>query len=528
MAVTNLAEMAEDSAQRLGERDYFEIDGEKFTNLKLLDMGRRMQSALAGLGMKRGKRAVVLMMNHALVYPTFQGIFRTGATAIPVMPQAAAAELRYVLADTEADMVVTDVERLPTVREAVAGLPHVQHVLVQGGVDNREASPPELRLDDLIQSPPETKLPNIDPSDVAVMLYSSGTTGRPKGVLLSHANLLASAEAVLESAVLDSWEGPRITLSAMPIAHIFGVAIMSDLMMMPESLPAESKLIQMRWFDPERFMELIQEHKCTTIAAVPTILAVMLHHPAAGKYDLSSLREVIVGGAPLPVELGQAFAKRYPCRVREIYGLTEASGLGTSNRRTEAFRAGSAGRAYCNTELSIQNDNDQILPTCERGEICLRGPIVMLGYHNRPDETAKVICDGWLHTGDVGYLDDDGFLFVVDRKKDMIIRGGENIFPAELEAVLHEHPAVAEAAVVGVPDEIYGESVVAFVVPKPGTNPTEGELIEHVGSQVAKFKAPSRVHFLPTLPKGGIGKILRRELRDKAAAMGSTNVGQTG
>ena len=527
MAVTNLAELAEASAARLGERNFFEIDGEKYTNLQLLDMSRRMQTALQQIGMGRGKRAVVLMMNHVLVYPTLQGIFRAGGTAIPVMPQAAAAELRYVLADTEANMVVTDVERLPTVREAVAGLPHITHILIQGGADNLDSNPVELRLDAMVEHEPAEQLPTIDSSDVAVMLYSSGTTGRPKGVLLSHGNLVASADAVLEAAVLDSWQGPRVTLSAMPIAHIFGVAIMHDLLMMPEHLPAESRLIQMRWFEPEKFMALIEEHKCTTIAAVPTILAVMLNHPAASKYDLSSLTEVICGGAPLPVELGQAFMKRYPCRVREVYGLTEASGLGTSNRRTEEFRPGSAGRAYCNTELSIQDDNDRILPTGERGEICLRGPIVMLGYHNRPDETAQIMRDGWLHTGDVGYLDEDGYLFVVDRKKDMIIRGGENIFPAELEAVLHEHPAVAEAAVVGVPDEIYGESVVAFVVPKPGTEPTEAELIEHVGSQVAKFKAPSRVHFLPTLPKGGIGKILRRELRDKAAEMTSTKVTQS-
>jgi long-chain acyl-CoA synthetase len=180
------------------------------------------------------------------------------------------------------------------------------------------------------------------------------------------------------------------------------------------------------------------------------------------------------------VELAEAFMRRHPCRIREVYGLTEASGLGTSTRRTEPFRRGSAGRAYFNTELQIFDDQDQPLPPGERGEICLRGPIVMQGYHNRLDETAEILRGGWLHTGDIGYLDDEGYLFVVDRKKDMIIRGGENIFPAELEAVLHQHPAVAEAAVVGVPDPLYGENVVAFVVPKAGQTLTEEEVIEHV------------------------------------------------
>jgi long-chain acyl-CoA synthetase len=265
-------------------------------------------------------------------------------------------------------------------------------------------------------------------------------------------------------------------------------------------------------------MQLIRQHRCTSMAAVPTMLALMLHHPRASQHDLSSLTEVICGGAPLPVELAQAFMRRYPCRIREVYGLTEASGLGTANRRTEPYRPGSAGRAYMNTELRIVGDDDQPLPTGERGEICLRGPIVMQGYHNRPEESEQILRGGWLHTGDIGYLDDDGYLFVVDRKKDMIIRGGENIYPAELEAVLHGHPAVAEAAVVGVPDSLYGENVVAFVVTKTGAKLSETEVIEHVCRQVTRFKAPSQVYFLTALPKSSIGKILRRVLREKAAS----------
>jgi long-chain acyl-CoA synthetase len=517
MAVTNLAQLAEASAERLGERLCLDIEGERFTNWQLLDRGRRLHAALADLGLKRGGRAAVLMMNHALVYPVFQGIFRSGGTAIPVMPQAAAAELHYVLADTEAQFVVTDAERLPTVREAVAGLGHVRYILVQGGTADPQAKPPEISLDALLDYAPQSGLPHIDDQDVAVMLYSSGTTGRPKGVLLSHANLLASADAVADASALGSWHGPRIVLSAMPIAHIFGVAIMNDLLLTPEHLADKTYLVQLRWFDTERFMTLIQQHRCTSMAAVPTVLALILNHARASQYDLSSITEVICGGAPLPVELAQGFTRRYPCRIREVYGLTEATGLGTANRRTEPYRPGSAGRTYSNTELRVVDDDDRPLPAGERGEICLRGPIVMQGYHNRPQETEQIMRGGWLHTGDIGYLDGDGFLFVVDRKKDMIIRGGENIFPAELEAVLHEHPAVAEAAVVGVPDEVYGENVVAFVVAKSGAEVSESEVIEHVCRKVARFKAPSRVHFLPALPKSNIGKILRRVLREKAS-----------
>ncbi|REK19406.1 MAG: hypothetical protein DWQ37_00990 [Planctomycetota bacterium] len=519
-SVKNLAHLAEASAERLGERGNYEIGGEVSTNFQLLDRGRRIHAALAELGFGPGDRAVVLMMNHALVFPLLQGIFRTGGTAVPVMPQAAAPELRYVLADTEAKIVVADADRLPVMREAVRGLKHVKHILVQGEGADPKASPPERPLDSLLEHDPTASLPDIDGSEIAITLYSSGTTGHPKGVLLSHANLLASAEAVREAAMLDSWEGPRTTLSAMPIAHIFGVAIMNDLLMTPDHLADVTKLVQLRWFDTEPFMAAVHQHRANSTAAVPTMLALILHHPSAPKYDLTSLVEIITGGAPLPVELAQAFTRRYPVRIREVYGLTEASGMGSANRRTEPYRPGSAGRAYCNAELVIFDENDQPVPTGERGEICLRGPTIMAGYHNKPEETAETVRDGWLHTGDIGYLDADGHVYVVDRKKDMIIRGGENIYPAELESVLLEHPAVAEAAVVGVPDEVYGENVVAFVVKKPGADVSESELIEHVCQQMARFKAPSRVEFLEALPKSGIGKILRRVLRDKAAGKG--------
>jgi len=516
--VNHLSQLAESAAQRMGDNVCLEFDGEQFTYRQLFDNGLRMQAGLAAQGFVPGTRAIVLSMNNRLLYPLFQGIYRTGATAIPVMPQAAVAELRYVIEDTQAEFIITDAERLATAREAAAGLSFVRAILVAGGVDEPKASPPIVRLDALMDFAHAEQMPPVHEDDVAVMLYSSGTTGRPKGVLLTHRNLISCAEAVSECAELHSWEGPRITLSAMPIAHIFGVAIMHDLFMTPTDLADRSRLIQMKWFDPERFMAMIQEHKITTFAAVPTILAVMLGHPIARKYDMSSIKEVICGGAPLPVELAHAFMQRFDCRIREVYGLTEAAGLGTASRRSHPFRAGSAGRAYLHVELAILDDDDQPVPTGERGEICLRGPSVMHGYHNRPAETEQILRNGWLHTGDVGQLDEEGFLYVVDRKKDMIIRGGENIYPAELEAVLHEHAGVVEAAVVGVPDAIYGENVVAFVVPRPGAAVGEPELVAHVCTRVARFKAPSRVHFLPALPKSGLGKILRRVLRDQAVA----------
>ena len=456
------------------------------------------------------------MVNHPVVYSVFQGIFRTGAAAVPVMFQLTTPELRYILEDTGAHALITDTANLEKAREAIAGLPGMKWMAVLGGSEDSSRELPEYSLEELLESEPELELVTIADDDLALLLYTSGTTGKPKGAMLSHANLIASAEASTEASEPQLVQGPGVTVSAMPMAHIFGVAVMNGGYLVPERL-ADGYTVQMSWFEPERMMQLIEEHKATRIPAVPTMLALILNHPKVDEYDLSSLEEVVCGAAPLPVELANAFAERYGCRVREVYGMTESTGLGSANRLSDSYRPGSAGRAYGNTELRIVDEDGRQMPAGEAGEVALRGPSVMLGYLNRPEATAEAIRDGWLHTGDVGYLDEDGFLFIVDRKKDMIIRGGENIYPAELESVLYEHPSVAEAAVVGAPDPVYGERVVAYVVKKQGEEVDEAELIGFVKNRTTSFKTPSAVRFLKALPKSGVGKILRRELRELAA-----------
>jgi long-chain acyl-CoA synthetase len=483
--------------------------GHAVTYRELDDRSNQAAQLMRSLGLAPGDHIAILVENHPRFFEVCWGAQRCGVIYTAISTRLTAGEIAYIVDDCGAKLLVTSRALAGVAAQALPllkGAPH--RLMIDGtapGFDSWEAA--------LASQPARRIADEVAGGD---MLYSSGTTGRPKGVLLSHANLLASSDAVVEGSELDKWEGPRVSLSGMPIAHIFGVAIMNDLLRTPKHLAEATRLVQMRWFEPESFMALIEKHRVNTTAAVPTVLALLLHHPSAQKYDLTSLVEIVCGGAPLPVELAQAFMQRYPCRIREVYGLTEASGMGTVNRRSEPFRAGSAGRQYINMEMQIVDDADRPLPTGQRGEICIRGPVVMRGYHNKPEATAETVRDGWLHTGDIGYLDADGFLFVVDRKKDMIIRGGENIFPAELEAVLHEHPAVAEAAVVGVPDEVYGENVVAFVVVAPGKSLSEKEVIEHACRHVAKFKAPTRVHFESMLPKSNIGKILRRVLRDKA------------
>ncbi|MBU2551489.1 MAG: AMP-binding protein [Proteobacteria bacterium] len=511
----NIPVLAEESLRRLGERTVLVFDGRRYTNARLLDYSRRLHRAFGRLGLAKGDFALMCMINAPLVYPVFGGIFRTGAAALPVMFVLTAPEIRFVLEDSMAQGVITDQMGLPRVREAVQGLDSVRWIVVRDGQDDLEARVPEYSLETLLLEEPEMVLPDIDEDDLALMMYTAGTTGRPKGVLLTHGNLYASADAAQEAAEHHLIGTPRITMSALPMAHIFGVGVMNSGYLIPENL-ADSYSVQMAWFEPEQFMSLIQEHRCNTMGAVPTMLIFILNHPKADQYDLSSIEEVVCGASPLPVEVARAFQEKYGCRVREIYGQTECVGLGSANRISWPYKPGSAGKAYYNTELKILDENDRELPVGGIGEIVLRGPAVMKGYHNRPEETAKTLRNGWLHTGDMGYLDEEGWLFIVDRKKDMIIRGGENIYPAQLEDILYQHEAVAEAAIVGAPDPVYGEKVVAYVVSRSQAGPSEQEIKDFFKGRTSSFKAPERVFFVEALPKSAVGKILRRELRDRA------------
>ncbi len=514
----NIPQLAEDSYKRLGKRKVMVFEGREVTNWELLDTGRRMHRAFSRLGLGKEDVAVLCMMNHHLVYGIFQGIFRTGGTAIPVMFMWTAPEVRHVLSDSMAQGVVTDFMNIDKVREAVEGLDHVKWIAVMDGEDRPDSSPPEYRLENLLEEEPELSLPEIHDNDVALMLYTSGTTGKPKGVMLTHLNLISSAEAAAEASEMDKKEKGTVTVSAMPMAHIFGVGVMNGGYTLPEHM-ADSYTVQLAWFEPEQFMQLIQEHRCQTFPAVPTMLALILAHPSIDEYDLSSLEEVISGAAPLPPELAHIFIERYGCRVREIYGTTESTGLGAANRISDPYKPGSCGKAYFNTPIRIYDDQDNDLPAGEIGEVCLSGPAIMKGYKNLPRETAETLKDGWLHTGDLGYLDEEGYLFVVDRKKDMIIRGGENIYPAELEAIMYGLKEVAEAAVVGIPEAVYGEKVIAFVTLKPGATISEQEILDFMGTKTTGFKVPSKIHFVDAIPKTLIGKILKRELREKAAEM---------
>jgi long-chain acyl-CoA synthetase len=328
--------------------------------------------------------------------------------------------------------------------------------------------------------------------------------------MLTHGNLHANAQGGWEANEWDGLDSAPVTLLCLPLAHSFGVVAMNAGFLSPYK---EGFYVLMSWFNPEEVFRLIERYRVFSFLGVPTMYQILLNHPASGRHDTSSLKRCIISAAPVTSELYRAFTEKFHCRMLEGYGLTEASPGVALCRASQPHRPGSCGLPFPNVEVRIVDDEDRFLPPREHGEIVVRGPNVMKGYYKRPEETAAVLRGGWLHTGDMGYLDEEGYLYITDRKKDMIIKGGENIYPSEIESYLTEHPAVLEAAVIGVPDEKYGEDVMAFVVRRPGAPVTEAEIMTFCQTRVSRFKSPCRVRFVDALPKTLVGKVQKRELR---------------
>ena len=374
------------------------------------------------------------------------------------------------------------------------------------------------------------------------MIYTAGTTGNPKGVMLTHYNWYTHVTGYYDLVLLDSWgvsaQGPvqerddgqnqtavktapkieevygvtrnRISLITLPLFHGYGVFALSL-----EFLTGGKLILLSRW-DTEEAMKRIEQYQITEFRGVPTMYIQLLNHPAASKYDLSSLKTCICGSAPMPLEVARNWKEKYGLDIWEGYGLSEATTVNCGNvAERRPPRYGSIGQCYqkANT-IKIFDEHDREVPPGQLGEIVIKGPAVMKGYWNKPVETAAAIRNGWLHTGDIGYADEEGYLYLTDRKKDLIIRGGENIYPKEIENVLHMHPQVLEAGVIGVPDPVYGEVVKAFIVLKTAGSVCEEDLIGFCKEKLPTYKRPKTIQFMDELPKSALGKILRRELRN--------------
>ena len=499
----NIAQIVFDSIERFGEYPCVYHEGRWHSNLERLQLAEKLASVLRDQGVQPGDRVLVMMPNDPAVIDAFHAIWRLGAAIIPVTPQWVAREVRYVLEHSGAKFAITSPALAPRVVEAAENLPGFQSVLVHGPCELAST----LSLGPLVdEAEPLKTMHDCRDDDMAMLIYTSGTTGFPKGVMQSHKNLMVNVQA---GASLADIPPHSTTMQVLPLSHVFGVLIMNVAAIVGQ------RMIILPYWDTRKVFEAIQEFKIARFSVVPTMLTYMLNFPDRQKYDCSSLELVSTGGAATPDEVRLEFERTFACRIKDGYGCSEATCAISSYHDSQPHRVGSVGLPLREMELIILDDSDHEVPTGTEGEVCVRGPHVMQGYWKDPETTQAAMRSGWLHTGDLGRVDADGYLYITGRKKDLIIKGGENISPREIEEAIYQHPAVAEAAVIGIPDATFGEQVGAVVVLRPGRSATEQEIQEHVAGYVNKFKVPARVFFRSELPKSPVGKILKRELRQE-------------
>jgi long-chain acyl-CoA synthetase len=485
---SNLARLAEAALERNGDYESLYYGGRWHTSYALHDRAARVGEGLRLAGVRPGHRIIVIMANCPEVYVTYEALWRIGAAITPVVFLVTPAELRHIIADSGAVAIITTEELLPKVDLAQQGLPREIAVFAVGSTfEHLEAADPGPIVD-------------RDPDALAALLYTGGTTGRSKGVPLSHRNL---AHAGYASRSVSHTPGQRTGIIALPLSHSYGLLVTVGAMHAPEPV---SGILQ-RWFQPTEWLRLASEHGAQATAVVPSMLAILLGEPLED-YDLSRLRYVFSGAAPLAPSVAEEFVRRVPsATILEGYGCTETGAIITSTPPS-APRPGTVGTAVPGVEIRIVAPDGTDRPAGEDGEVWVRGPNVMRGYWR-----GGALGDGWFATGDVGRLDADGYLTIVDRIKDLILRGGFNVYPRDVEDVLMEHPDVAMAAAVGRPDDRLGEEVVAFVSPVEGARVEASELIEYAKERLGAHKYPREVRVVDTIPLTSVGKLDRKRLR---------------
>jgi len=502
----NLALLAEQAFERLGDHESLVFEGTRYRSGQLFGRAGRLAAGLAGLGVSPGDRIVVLMANCPEVPIAYNAIWRAGAVVTPVVFLVTPAELEHILADSGAVAVITTPELLATVTAAAAGAPRLRHVIVAGGgaPSQLPAHVGGIEFAELESAQPGSITMRSD-DDLAALMYTGGTTGRSKGVMLTHRNLYRCSVSSHEAS-----QAPGIsrTLVPLPLSHAYGMIV--TLVGFHAVEPGLAVL--QRWFDPAQWLALAQEYRVQRTAVVPAMIQMLLAQPLEDA-DLSALVYVNSGAAPLAAETREQWERRVPgCQILEGYGCTE-SGAVISTSPPGAYRRGSVGRPIPGYQVVIRDDAERDLPPGADGEICVRSEGVMTGYWNAPAETSQTLRGGWLHTGDIGHFDADGYLYVVDRKKDLIIRGGFNVYPRDVEDVLVQHPAVAMAGVVGRPDPRLGEEVVAFVSLRPQSQAGPAELTAFARERLGAHKYPREVRVIDALPLTSVGKLDRKALR---------------
>lgn len=506
MATQHLARLAEDALARVGDHDALLFEGRTLRAAELLSRAKRVAAGIIALGVEPGDRCVVLMANCPEVVITYNAIWHAGAVVTPVVFLTPPAELRHILDDSGAVAIVTTADLLGTALAAADATPALRHIVVAGDAGGMPADSRIVAFSHLESANEQTPVDAAD-SALAAVLYTGGTTGRAKGVMLTHRNLWTCGRSLWETANVP---GVTTSLTPLPLSHAYGLIVTVAGMHQDEPGLA----IVQRWFDPVELLSLCARHRVQRTSLVPAMIQMLLAMPLEDT-DLSSLRYVGCGAAPLPLSVLQEFERRVPgCEILEGYGCTESGAVISANPPGRR-RVGSVGLPIAGCTVHILDDAGEPLPAGVDGEICARGPGIMTGYWQAPGATATTLRDGWLHTGDVGHLDGDGYLYIVDRKKDLILRGGFNVFPRDVEDVLMSHPDVTMAGVVGRPDERLGEEVVAFVSVRDGAQVSEADLIAHTRTHLAPTKYPREIHVVDHIPLTSVGKLDRKALRAK-------------
>ena len=490
------------SVRRVPDRPAIVFRDRRLTYRELEAMAGVVAGLLRGTGVAAGDRVVLMSPNVPEFGIGYLGILMAGATVVPLNPLFKAEEVRYVLEDSGAAAMVGLEASLPLLRAARAGLGRGCPILSLDGPAGGEAG--DMSFSEPAQAGLPVSAAVAAAEQVAVCLYTSGTTGRPKGALLSHANLIANVQSF--RTVLHVSE-EDVFLAALPLFHAYGATVL-----FLEPLSVGATIVVEPRFVPEAVLRALVQHRVTLFAGVPSMYAVLAAGPRPAG-DFSSLRLCISGGAPLPVAVAEAFEAKYGVPIYEGYGPTECAPVLTVNPPFGTRKPGSVGPPIPQVELRIVDDHGNALPPGAIGEIVARGPNVMQGYLNRPAETAAVLRDGWYHTGDLGRVDEDGYYFIVDRKTDLILVGGLNVYPREVELVLTGHPAVVEAAVVGVPDAIRGEAPKAFVILRNGECVAPQDLLQWCRQRLANYKVPRSIALVEDLPRTVTGKILKTAIR---------------
>ncbi|GIO27762.1 long-chain-fatty-acid--CoA ligase [Ornithinibacillus bavariensis] len=524
----------EDTALRYKEKKALYFMGKELTYEELCQSAKKFANYLQGLGVVKGDRVAIMLPNSPQAVIGYYGALMAGAVVVQTNPLYTERELEYQMKDSGSRVIVCLDILVPRVT-SVKGNTSLEHMIVTGIKDYlpfpknliypfiqkkqynmvvkvEESSNTHLWTSIMAKAEAAYQKVAVDPvEDIALLQYTGGTTGFPKGVILTHRNLVANAK-MCEAWIYKMKKGEEVVLGVLPFFHVYGMTAVMNI-----SIFNGAKMILLPKFNAGEVLKTIHKLKPTLFPGAPTIYIGLLNHPDLQKYDLSSVQACISGSAPLPVEVQEKFEKVTSGRLVEGYGLTESSPVTHANLVYGNRISGSIGIPWPDTDAKILNMEtyEDEVKAGEVGELAVKGPQVMKGYWNKPEDTENTLKDGWLLTGDLGYMDENGYFYIVDRKKDMIIAGGYNIYPREVEEVLYEHEAVLEAVVAGVPDPYRGETVKAYVVIKEGYAVTEEELNAYCRENLAAYKVPRIYDFRDELPKTAVGKILRRQLIDE-------------